>query len=72
MSVSQKKSLLFMSIHCLHRRDIFEIDMSAMAHHHRKMDFVLIRDVHYSEHFVKSSKQRMAIKNPSLEASSHL
>ena len=62
--------------HCLRRHDLLEIDLSAMAHHCRKMYFVLYAvSIYITQNTtLKSSKQRMAINNynPSVETLSHL
>ena len=39
-----------MLIHCLGRWDTQRIDLSAKAHHARKIGFVLLRGMHYSKH----------------------
>ena len=36
--------------HCLRRRDTQRIDLSAKAHHDRKVRFVLLRGMHYPKH----------------------
>ena len=60
-------------MHCLRMSILSRIDMSAMAHHHCKMDFCVNTWYAFTQNtMLKSSKQRMAINNLSVETSSHL